>query len=145
MHEDKFIWKDGDTKIMSEDEFKNLVSKNKGALYDFKKEFCHCSTSICCSCDKEDIKLADQISLKIFQFVKKEYLNAVFENKSFKPTILKIFNNLISLCRKLLPEDIILTKQLYCAVYMSLVDRIEKDKDVKLKNEDIEILVRSFK
>lgn len=142
---DKFIWKDGDTQILSEEEFKKLIDNVDFTLYEFKKEFSCCNESICCSCDEEDVELANRISFKIFQFVKKEYFQSIFKNQSFKPTILKIFNNLISLCQKLLPEEVVLTKQLYCAVYMSLLDKIEKDTDIELTKEDIETLVKSFK
>ncbi len=140
----KYVWQDGDYKLVSEKEFNELVEKGEITLYNFKKEFPCCHETICCSCDEEDVKIAKRISLKIFQFIKKEYFNSLFKNEPFKPTIIKIFNNLISLSKNVLPEEIVLTKQIYCAVYMSLLDSLGKDKDIKLTEEDVETLMKSF-
>ena len=141
---DKYIWNEGDVKLISEEEFKKQVAEGKGVLYEFKGEFPCCNRSICHSCDKEDVKLAKQISFKILQFIKKEYFNTFFKIESIKPIIKNVFNSLVSLCKKILPEEVILTKQLYCAVYMSLIDLLEKDKDINLTKEEIETLIKSI-
>ena len=140
----KYVWQDGDYKLVSEKEFNELVEKGEITLYDFKKEFSCCHKSICCSCEEEDINIAKEISFKIFQFIKKEYFNSLFKNEPFKQTLIKIFNNLIPLCKKILPEEIVLTKQICCAVCMSLLDKLANDKDLKLSEEDIKTLLQSL-
>ena len=137
----KFVWQTGDITSFTEEEFEKLVKEGKFHLYEFQKSYPCCDKAFCCNCDKEDIEFANEISFIIFQFIKREYFQAVFKNEPIKPLITKVFKSLISLCKKIINNRYVLTKQIYCAVYMSLLDHLARDKDLELTQEDLEALI----
>ena len=112
MANEKFIWKQDEIEFVEEEAF------NKSATlynYDETKPFFVCEfNSECLFCDEEDQELAQLLADKIYK--------SFFEETKDLALIKKVINNCIALCKKLLPENIVLTKQLYCCVKMRLLN-----------------------
>ncbi len=113
MAEDKFIWQKGDVELVDESAFK------KGAtLYNTNndKPYRCCEViSRCLECDEEDQSIAIVIAQKVY--------DSFFATSNGDEVLLqKVLKSYVNLCKKVLPEDIILTKQLFCCTKMKLFD-----------------------
>ena len=118
MSNDKFIWQQGDVKIVDESSF----LKN-AKLYDDSNDkpfmCCH-SASVCYECDEEDQHIAIHLAKRVY-----DCFFATSDNN--EELLNKVINSYVNLCKKLLVEDCVLTKQLYCCSKMQLLDMLVKN------------------
>ena len=113
MANDKFIWQQGDIEFVDEADF-----NKEATLYDLEgsKPFSTCALKKdCLLCDEEDQKIAVLLANKIYS----SYFN---DNKKDADLLGKVLKSYISLCQKLLPQEIVLTKELYCCAKMHFLN-----------------------
>lgn len=118
MENDKFIWQKGDIRLVDESSF-----KNSARLYnsDVSKPYrCCYLNSVCVECDDEDQNIAVSLAQKVYD----SFFVASNANEALLQKVMKSY---VSLCKKSLPNDIVLTKQLFCCAKTKLLDLLLKN------------------
>lgn len=118
MANDKFIWQKGDVKLVDESSFKNgakLYSVDESKPYK-----CCALTSVCVECDEEDQSVAISLAQKVYD-------SFFATSESDEVLLQKVMKSYVALCKKVLPADIVLTKQLFCCAKMKLLDLLIKN------------------
>lgn len=118
MANDKFIWQKGDIRLVDESSF-----KNNAKLYsvDESKPYKYCFlNSACVECDEEDQSVAVSLAQKVY--------DSFFATSNADEALLqKVMKSYVNLCKKILPGDMVLTKQLFCCAKMKLFDLLLKN------------------
>ena len=126
---DKFVWRDGDLKVISKEEFEESAVK-----YQFKTDIC-AKNVYCKQCDKAQKAVAEQIAGHIFQvfFVDQPYDESIFR---------RVMQNLSSLCKKVIGQKCVLTKELYYCIKSILIFKIKGKTTIQITPEMVEELLK---
>lgn len=127
MANEKFIWEQDDIEFVDETEFKDTAT-----LYatEISKPYLICELNTnCLLCDEDDQDIAKKLATTIYE-------NFFKGNDKDKTLVGKVLKSYISLCQKLLPKDIVLTKQLYCCAKMHFLNlltthQVISEEDIK--------------
>ncbi len=108
---DKFIWEEGDLVQVSKEDFDASAT-----LYEVSLPYEGCtSCKNCCKCDEEDQGIAEILAKKVYEsYFRPEKLD--------RELLEQVLHNSVFLCKKLLAGKMVLTKQLYCAYRMQLLE-----------------------
>ncbi len=126
---DKFVWQEQEISFLTE-EYKTKIKKYNS--HETPYETCE-RCNECFECDEEDRDLGRKLAEKIF-------LDLSGNAEQDKSIAEKIILNCEHLCRKLLPEGYVLTKQLHCCTKMRLFELfVEKNMIAKMRTDLIDL------
>lgn len=117
---DKFIWEPGDLKVMTEEEFRNMIAQQQSA----PKDFCPlCSRNTACSgCVPQRREQAQTLAQRVF-------LGYFADPKADDVLFRRVMQGLTGILQKYCGEKTVLTKELYLCTKVLLVNAVmEKTK-----------------
>ena len=117
MENNRFTWKEGEIEVISDDTLeKNVIIYNTDGFHPFRE----CAESSSCQlCEDDDVEIGMALAEKIYE--------SYFLEDTSEDLVRRVLDYLVNLCKKLLKDEVTLTKQIWCATRTALYNKLNSD------------------